>query len=114
MKFKKSRLEPLKITLDGNEYPAFITNGGMMELEELAGKSFPEIINMYVTESYTTKDLMHTTYIALKGGGVEVTLEDLETTGFSIGVVDILLAALNQYSQVDNILTPDKESGEKK
>ena len=114
MKFQKSRLEPLTMTLGGNNYPVFLTNGGMMELEQLIDKRFTEIFEMFASGNYGAKDLMATTYVMLKGGGVKVTLEDLEDVEFSMGVIDILLAALSQYGKIESIMEVAEESDKKK
>lgn len=114
MKFQKSRLEPLTMTLGGNDYPVFLTNGGMMELEQLINKKFTEIFEMFASGNYGAKDLMSTTYVMLRGGKVEVTLEDLEHTEFNMGVIDILLAALNQYGKIESLMDAPEDSDIKK
>ena len=115
MKFEKSKLEPLKITLGGHEYPAFLTNGGMMELEKLTGKSFFEVFNMFGTGTYTISDVIAATYVMLKGGGVDVTIEDIEQAEFNVKVLDVLNDALMNYGGVESILeNPEGEQDKKK
>jgi len=114
MKFQKSRLEPLTLTIGGNDYPAFLTNSGMMELEQLTGKEFAEIFEMFASSKYGTKDLMATTYVLLKGGGVELTLEDLDSEPFNVGVIEVLLTALNNYGHVESSMESTEGEGKKK
>ena len=114
MRFEKSRLEPITMTLGGVKYPVFLTNGGMMELEELTGKKFTEIIDMYATGDYGAKDIRDTTYVMLRGGGVDVTLDDLEYAEFNLGIIDILQSALNNYGNIQSLLETPEGNEEKK
>ncbi len=82
MKFKKSNLEPITIEINGEKYPARLTFRALAELEELTKVSFITLFNKLAEGSFETNDIIYVIYVALKYGGVEVTLDDLNDTDF--------------------------------
>ena len=111
MKFEKSRLEPLKIDIGGVVYPARVTFGGMAELEEMLGMSFLEVFNKFGSDTFRVKEAQAILYVMLKGGGVEVTLEDLENVEFTIGTLDVMSDALARANTVVTAIEEQKEDG---
>jgi len=77
MKFEKKKIDPVMISIGGVEYPAKLTNRAMIELEEITGEVYTALFTRIETLTATLKDLQIILYVALKGGGVELTLEDM-------------------------------------
>ena len=82
MKFVKSNLEPINIELNGEQYPARLTFRALAELEELTKVSFLIFFDKFANGSFKTNDIIHILYVALKFGGVDVTLDDLRDVDF--------------------------------
>lgn len=112
MKFEKSRLEALKLELGGITYPVRVTFGGMAELEELLQMPFLEIFNKIISNNFNAKEIQVTLYVMLKGGGVEVTLEDLADCDFTTDVLGIMSDALLRANMVISALDEQKEPQE--
>ena len=110
MKFEKSRLEPLKIDIGGVTYPVRVTFGGMAELEEILGMPFLEIFNKFISEKFNAKETQVLLYVMLKGGGVEVTLEDLDEAEFTADILGVMSDAL---MRANTVLTLIEEQGER-
>jgi hypothetical protein len=111
MKLEKSRLEPLKVELGGVEYPVRVTNGGMIELEELTGKPFSEIFESFIGNKFSVKEVRAALFIMLKGGGVELAIEDLDDIEFSIDCIGVMSDALLKANRVTSIL--EEQNSEK-
>lgn len=119
MKFEKSRLEPLKIDIGGVIYPVRVTFGGMAELEEILEMPFLEIFNKFIENSFNARETQATLYVMLKGGGVEVALEDLDDAEFTADTLGVMSDALMRANTVVTLIEEQKEketgeSGEKK
>ncbi len=82
MKFVKSNLEPIAIELNGEKYPAKLTFRALAELEELTRVSFMTLFDRFANGNFNTNDIINILYVALKYGGVEVTLDDLQDMDF--------------------------------
>ena len=87
MKFEKSRLEPLKVDISGVEYPVQMKISSMMEIEEILCESFFSAYNRFAVNKFNTNDIKVFLYAALKGGGVEVSLDDLDDVDFTIDII---------------------------
>ena len=110
MKFEKSRLEPLKIDIGGIEYPVRVTFGGMAELEEILGTPFLEIFNKFIVNTFNANETMAVMYVMLKGGGVEVTLEELKDAEFTADILGVMSDALMRANKVITALDEQQET----
>ena len=113
MKFEKSRLEPIKLSLGGVDYPVRVTFNGMAELEEKFELSYTEVLDKCISQNLKAKEVQFILHVLLKGGGVEVTLDDLNKVDFTIDVFDALSDALIKANKVMSALedTKDPENG---
>ena len=84
MKFEKRKLDPVLITLGGVEYPAKLTNRAMIELEDITGQSYTAFLEKVENGSAGILDVQTLLYAALKGGGVDLTLDDMLDADFSL------------------------------
>ena len=118
MKFEKSKLEPLKLNIGGTEYPLRATFGGMAELEELFEMPFLEIFNKFIANNYKANEIKKVLYVLLKGGGVELAIEDLDDVDFATDAIDVLSDALLRantvVSAIEEQKTPEDAGSEKK
>ena len=116
MKFEKSRLAPIELELGGVKYPVRVTFSGMAEFEEKFSMPFSEVFNKFMTQDLNAKELQFILWVLLKGGGVEVTLEDLDGVDFSIDTLDVLSEALLKANKITTSLAgqqnTDGEDGE--
>ena len=109
MKFEKSRLEPLKIDIGGTIYPVRITFGGMAELEEMLGMPFLEAFNLFISNTFGVKEVKTILYVMLKGGGVELTPDDLDDVDFTTDIIDVISDALLRANKVVSELAEQQE-----
>jgi len=100
MKFQKSRLEPLKIELGGIKYPIRVTFDGMAEFEEKFNMPYLEVFNKLMVQDLTAKEVQFILFVLLKGGKVEVALEDLDDVDFSADILGVMSDALLKANQV--------------
>ena len=117
MQFQKSKLEPITIELGGEKYPARLPFKALAELEELTKMSFMTLFDKFATASFTSNDLINILYIALKYGGVEVEIDDLQEMEISSEVLrtvmdeiaNLLKRTQKVVSQIQDHQKPDKK-----
>ena len=117
MKFEKSRLEPVRVDIGGVEYPAQIKIGGMLEIEEILGESFFSAYDRFAINKFSANDVKLFLYAALKGGGVEVSLDDLDDVDFTIDVIKSIDDVIARSIKIsDSLAEPveDIEGSDKK
>ena len=118
MKFEKSRLEPIKIKVNGVLYPARINFNAMAELEEKLGMPFFEVINKFSGENFSARETQAVLYAMLIGGGVKVKMEDLDDADFPADIVsvmsDVLWAANAVVTEIEEQKEDNGEDSEKK
>ena len=108
MKFELKRLEPVIITIQGKDYPAKLTHRAIIELEELTGMGHIEFLSKLEGATTNIKDIQLLLYVSLKGGGVDVTLDDLLDHDFTISDNTKLLTALAEV--IDRAIGIDDET----
>ena len=105
MKFKISNSEPSIIKIGDKEYRVKFTIRSMIELEELTGRSFGKVLEGLTGEGFSIMDTVHMLYVALKGGGTEVALEDIYDLDFETfiesDVVTRLFAAFDKNLRLE-------------
>ena len=72
------------ISIGGVKYPAKLTNRAMIELEDITGQSYTVFLQKVEDGSAGICDVQTLLYAALKGGGVDVTLDDVLDSDFSL------------------------------
>ena len=114
MKFQPSKLEPVWVNIDGVEYPAKMTMGGLAELEELTGMGFLKLFNKFADQEMAASDLINILYVMLKCGGVELCKKDINDVYFTAGILDAMSQVLNRALKVNSVLQDHKEKDNKK
>jgi len=115
MRFERSRLESVIITVGGVGYPARLPFKALAELEELSRESFMILFDRFATGNFNIADILNIVYVALKNGGVELTLEDLNDIDFTSDDLRILMAniteLLNRAQKVNSQLQGSEKAG---
>ena len=114
MKFEKSRLEPLKVDIGGVEYPVRMKISGMIEIEEILGESFFSAYNRFAVNNFGTNDIKVFLYAVLKGGGVDVSLDDLDDVDFTIDILTSIDDVVSRSSKVSDVPVDTDEDSDKK
>ena len=116
MKFEKSRLEPLKLELNGIEYPVRVTFNAMAEFEEYFNLPYAEIIDKLMMQNINAKELQFILWVLLKNGGVDVALDDLDDADFTVDTLGVMADALTKANKVVTALAEqsEQESGKDK
>jgi len=83
VKFIKSNLDPIIITICGTDYPALLSFRALTELEELTGEGFNITMNKFAVGDYSPSDILKVVFVSLKGGGVDVVYDDLLSIDYS-------------------------------
>ena len=83
MKFVKSNLEPIKIELNGEQYPIKLTFGALSQIEESTGLSFIALFDVMTSQKQTSKIIAEMLYSMLIAGGVEVEKRDIAELEFT-------------------------------
>ena len=114
MKFVKSNLDPVEIEINGTKYLARLPFAALAELEELTGESFIQLFDKIDSGRMTVDELMKMLYVALKGGGVDITLPDLQENDFSLAAVHEMMNKIGQLLTRTMNVEPVTESSDSK
>ncbi|MCL1999133.1 MAG: gene transfer agent family protein [Turicibacter sp.] len=107
-KFVRSNIEPIMIELGGVEYPARLTFAALAELEELTDTSFLVLFDHFVKGTATLDSLMKMLFVALKAGGVDVSLADLQGESYTKEFLEVTLLKLaNLLSKSQKVDIPE-------
>lgn len=96
MKFEIKRLAPVSINIDGIDFPAFLPNKALLELEKLCGDSFLSIFNRFAVGDYTISDIINMLFVAFKHGGVEISIEDIREMEFNMTRHKSIMAGIGE------------------
>lgn len=112
MKFQKRKLDPVLIEIDGIQYPSKLTNRVMIELEEITGLSHIEFLSKIENATAKLEDIQTLLYVSLKGGGVELTLNDMLEADFTLMDQAAITNALSEVIDRAVGIATDLDSGE--
>lgn len=104
MKFEKSKLEPVQLNLEGVEYPIKLTFNAMAEFEEKFGLTYAEVLDKITAQDLNAEELQFVLYTLLKNGGVDLTLEDVAQSDFSIDILDALLTTITRSNKIMSVI----------
>jgi len=99
MKFIKSNLDPVIIVINEVEYPAKLTFRALAELEEITETTFMRLFSKMEGSNLTAEELIKMTYVSLKAGGLDITLDDLFDNDFNVKSTN------NMMTQIGKLLT---------
>ncbi|MCL2197314.1 MAG: gene transfer agent family protein [Defluviitaleaceae bacterium] len=121
MKLEKRKLDPVIIKINGVDYPAKLTHRALLELEDITGEMFISLFAKMENTDLSSLGILQIIYVALKGGGVDLTLDDLLDTEFTTDdsilfmncVTELLNRAMGVTSGIADDIPPDKKAKKK-
>jgi len=118
MKFVKSKLEPVMVTINDTEYPAILNFKALAELEEITGEDFHKTVDAFVNKGVSPIKLLKMMHVALKAGGVDIQLDDLLGIDYDIKLVghfsEKMTELLVRSLKTDDIIADDDTKSDKK